>query len=98
MQAVVVYAVEDGEEDESCGARDGGYDADAAVDFLVDGGVGGEFARVSEPPLEDEGDIEGDHGYGGHGDEEGLEALCADIWVPWLATLFSSSKKTVRGK
>jgi hypothetical protein len=58
VEAVVVYAVEDGKKDEACGAGDGGGDTDTAVDFLPDGGVGGEFARVSEPALEDEGDVE----------------------------------------
>lgn len=79
VQAVVVDAVEDGKEDEACAASDGGHDADAAIDFLPDGCVGREFTGMPQPSLKDEGNVKTDDGYGGHGDEEGLEALRADI-------------------
>lgn len=47
VEFAVVDCVENREEDEAGGAGDGGYDTDAAVDFLPDGSVAGEFAGVS---------------------------------------------------
>jgi hypothetical protein len=79
VQFVVVLAVEDGEEDEACGAGDGGDGGAPAVHFLPDGGVGCEFAGVAQVALKDEGEGEGYDGHGGHGDEHGFEGVGADI-------------------
>lgn len=68
----VVRRVEDGEQDESCGAGDGKHDAEPGVELLPDGSVGRELACVPEVPLEDEGEVEGYDCYRGHGYEQGF--------------------------
>lgn len=80
VEAVVAHRVEDGEEDEAGAAGDGGDDAGEGEEFLPDGRVGVEAAGVAEPALEDEGQVEGDDSYRGHGDEEGFKAVGADVW------------------
>ena len=47
VEVRVAEGVEDGEEDEACGAGDGSDDCADAVNLLPDRGVGCEFARVS---------------------------------------------------
>lgn len=80
VESVVAESVEDGEQDQTRGAGDGGDERDPAVDFLPDGGVGVEFSGVAEPALEEEGEVEGYDCDGGHGDEEGFQAGCAHVW------------------
>lgn len=75
----MAQGVEDGEQNEARCAGNGRNDRTYAINLLPDRRVGGELAGVSQPALENEGEIEGDDGYGGHGNEEGFKPLCADI-------------------
>ena len=79
VQFRVVEGVEDAEEDEAGGAGDGEEDAQRAEDFFRGAEVFGEAASVSAVALSGEGEIEEDGGDGAAGDEEGLEALRADV-------------------
>lgn len=72
MHAVVVVVVIDGEQDEADCAYDCGDGANHGVDLLPDRRVGRELAGVAHVALEDERQVEGNHGDGGHGDEHGL--------------------------
>ena len=97
VQARVVVVVEDGEEDEAAGARDGEDDAEDGEDFLGRVGVADEGAFVAQPALRDEGGVEEDGRDDAAGDEEGFEAEGADVgdvgdglasvhgWVVWVA-------------
>lgn len=79
VQTVMAQGVEDAEKDKACSAGNGGDDGDARVNFLPDGGIGGEDTTMTQPALEDKGNVEGDDGYSGHGDEEGFEAVGANV-------------------
>ena len=79
MQATVAEGVENGKENEPGATGNCEDDAEGAVDLLPYGGVGREFAGVTEIAFKNESGVEGHHCHGGHGDEEGLEALCTDV-------------------
>ena len=90
MQGVVVVGVKDGQEDEAHGAEDGKEDGEAHEDLLAASLVGDEAALVAKPALGGKGEVKGDGGEGGAGDEEGLElegANVADVGQAHVALL-----------
>jgi len=60
VERAVVDVVEDGEQDQAGCTSDRGNDAKNGQDLLPVGGVWGELAQMSQPPLCNEGNIESD--------------------------------------
>lgn len=79
MQPGVAVRVEDAEEDEAGGAAHGADDAQHAEDLLRDAEVFRQAARVAEPALRGEGEVEEDGRDDGAGDEERLEPVGAHV-------------------
>ena len=72
--------IEDGEEDEAGGSGNGEDDSKAGEDFFRHRCVALEGARVAKPAFGEEGEVEEDGCDATAGDEEGFEALSADVY------------------
>lgn len=79
MECVVAVRVKDAEQDEAQRAQPGEEDAEAEEDLLAPGSVGHQASLVTEPALGGKGQVKGDGGDGGAGDEEGLELEGANV-------------------
>lgn len=77
--AVVPPRVEDGQQDQASAARDRRDAGEDRERLLRPRRVGREAAPVPQPALGQEGEVQEHDGGGGHGDEEGLELLGADV-------------------
>jgi hypothetical protein len=79
MQPVMVLAIEDGEQYQTGCTNNGGNGCAHGVNLLPMGCVWCKFVRVSQPALENEGEVESDDGHGGHGDKHSFEVIRTDI-------------------
>ena len=71
--------IKDGKADEADGPNDSEHNGKAYEDFLNDRGVGHEASAVAQPALGREGEVEGDGGDAGAGDEERLQVEGANV-------------------
>lgn len=79
VHPAVVLVVVNGEEDETDRAYNRSDCADSRVDLLPNGCILSEVADMTQVALENKGEIKGNNGDSGHGDEHGLEVLTANI-------------------
>lgn len=75
----MVDSVEDGEEDQAGRADEGAEDGQAGQNLLTSALIAHQSASVSEIALRQEGEVKGDGGDGGAGDEEWLHLIGANV-------------------
>jgi len=77
----MVLTIENGEEDQSGCADDGGDSGAHGVDLLPVRSVWREFCRMSQPALKDESKVESHHGDNRHGYEHWFQVVRTNVFT-----------------
>lgn len=76
MHLVVVFGVENSQEDESSGPNDGPHDSQRAQNLFGLSVILDKLSLVTKPSLQDEDEVEGHDSNGAGSDEDGLAPAC----------------------
>jgi hypothetical protein len=79
VEAIMVDGVENGEENQACGADKSEDDGEDGEDLLAEGSIRDQAALVTQPALGDKREVEEDGGDDAAGDEERLEMRGTDV-------------------